>query len=73
MVEKLPDPIKDFTAELPSLDKIVIEEFVAMIPKHISKEIWEKRIDPVLHAYFNVKESIPKGSSIPDKKVELYG
>ena len=71
--EKKLDPIKDFTTELPAVDKMVIDEFVVLIPKHISKEIFESRIDPVLHSYFNVKETIPKGATVAEKKVNLYG
>lgn len=69
MVEqpKQSDPIKDFT-DIPVIDKFVIDDFVVLIPKHISKETFEARIDPVLHAYFNVKETIPKGQKEPEKK-----
>jgi hypothetical protein len=70
-----PDPIKDFTVtpEIPAIDKLVIDELVILIPKHISQETFESRIDPVLHAYFKVKEFIPKGSNLPEKKSNLYG
>lgn len=68
-----PDPIKDFTTELPVIDKIIIEECVILIPKHLSREAFEKRIDPVLHAYFNVKEFIPKGQKAVEKRSDLYG